>query len=126
MNASDKTSASDNAPSAVALLKDSVIMPSGSSKSWLSGEDAITSMYKHETPLAFDRTTNKMLLQPGAETATKGEGTVEGGGGGGGGRGWFDCYGFTVGGVLVSSGGGQAPRGKRRGLNLVAELRPGR
>ena len=80
MNASDKTSASDNAPSAVALLKDSVIMPSGSSKSWLSGEAAITSMYKHETPLAFDRTTNKMLLQPGAQTATKGEGTVEGGG----------------------------------------------
>ena len=37
-------------------------------------------MYKHETPLAFDRTTNKMLLQPGAQTATKGEGTVEGGG----------------------------------------------
>ena len=40
-------------------------------------------MYKHETPLAFDRTTNKMLLQPGAQTATKGEGTVEGGGRGG-------------------------------------------
>ena len=38
-------------------------------------------MYKHETSLAFDRMTNKMLLEPGTQTATKGEGTVEGGGG---------------------------------------------